>query len=507
MSGPAEAAERRLHPWSWLFVLVQQLRQFVVPLLALLLFGTRRDAGGAWADAAPAIAVAVAVLVAASVWQYLTFRYRIGADRVTVRSGLLHRTVREIPFARIHDVSVRQSPLHRLFGVAELRLESAGGRRPEAEMRVLALADALALEARVRQGATVAAGPAGAAPPATANGGDGHVLLAMPTAEVLRLGLISNRGTIVAAAAFGLLWQLLPDRLLADLLAAGSRRALGYADGLHLGIAAAAAVALGALLCLLALLRLLSVALALARYHGFTLTESGRRLRVERGLFGRVRSSVARRRIQAWTLQEGVLHRLFGRRTLRIDTAVAERHGDGQRSLRELAPLATPEACDALLRHLLPGIAWPPATWRPAPRGSAWRLMLPSLPLAPLVAAALVWRVGPWGAAALLAWPCSALLAAKAAARLGHAVDAQRVAVRGGWWSRYWRLAEIDKLQALQLRRSPLDRLCGTATLWLDTAGADAAVPPLRIRFLPAAEAEALRDRLAAMLARRRLRW
>src|SRR5690606_17158180 len=33
------APERRLHPMSWLFVLVAQLRQFIVPLLALLVFG------------------------------------------------------------------------------------------------------------------------------------------------------------------------------------------------------------------------------------------------------------------------------------------------------------------------------------------------------------------------------------------------------------------------------------------------------------------------------------
>ncbi len=505
MSGPAEATERRLHPWSWLFVLVQQLRQFVVPLLALLVFGTRRDEGGAWADAAPAIAIAV--LVAASAWQYLSFRYRIGTDRITVRSGLLHRNVREIPFARIHNVIVHQSPLHRLFGVAELRLESAGGRKPEAEMRVLALADALALEARVRQGAAVAAGPAGAAPPATANGGDGRVLLAMPTAEVLRLGLISNRGMIVAAAAFGLLWQLLPHRLLADLLADGSRQALGYADGLHLDIAAATAGTLVALLCLLALLRLLSMALALARYHGFTLTESGRRLRVERGLFGRVRSSIARRRIQAWTLREGMLHRMFGRRSLDIDTAVVERHEDGPRSPDELAPLATPEACDALVRHLLPGIAWPPVAWQPAPPAAAWRLMLPDLLLALLAAVTLAWHFGPWGLLALAWLPCSAWRASKAIARLGYSLDGRRVAVRGGWWSRWWRFAELDKLQALQLRRSPLDRVCGTATLWLDTAGARANAPALRIRFLPLAHARALHAHLAETLARRRLRW
>ena len=54
-------------------------------------------------------------------------------------------------------------------------------------------------------------------------------------------------------------------------------------------------------------MRLLSVALALSQFHGFRLTEEPRRLMVERGLFARLRTSVARRRIQAWTQQEGVL--------------------------------------------------------------------------------------------------------------------------------------------------------------------------------------------------------
>ena len=65
--------ERRLHPWSWLFVLVQQLKQFLVPLLALLVFGGG-GAGGFWAGIGPLIAVGVLVVV--SVLQYFTYRYR-----------------------------------------------------------------------------------------------------------------------------------------------------------------------------------------------------------------------------------------------------------------------------------------------------------------------------------------------------------------------------------------------------------------------------------------------
>ena len=81
------------------------------------------------------------------------------------------------------------------------------------------------------------------------------------------------------------------------------------------------------------------------------------------------------------------------------------------------------------------------------------------------------------------------------------------VVIRGGWWSRWWRFAEIDKLQALRLSRSPLDRRFGTASLWLDTAGAANFVAPLQIRFLPEAEARALYQQLGTAIARHKLKW
>ena len=40
-------------------------------------------------------------------------------------------------------------------------------------------------------------------------------------------------------------------------------------------------------------------------------------------------------------------------------------------------------------------------------------------------------------------------------------MDDSLVAVREGWWSRSWRFAELGKLQAVELRQSPLDRRFG----------------------------------------------
>ncbi len=491
-ASPADA-ERRLHPMSWLFVLLAQLKQFIVPLLALLVFG-QGDSNALW----PLIGVGVLALV--SLWQYFTYRYGVVGDALVVRSGLLERSLRVIPFARIHNVALQQSLLHRLLGVAEVRLESAGGKKPEAEMRVLKLDDALALEVLVRQrgrGPEVAATAAAAAADS--------VLLALPPAEVLRLGLLSNRGLILAGAAFAGISQI--DRQwIPNLFEHWGEVLFGWAGERQFGPSEYAVAAISLVLLAVLLLRLLSVALALLQYYGFRLSEHGRRLTVERGLLARWRTSASRRRIQAWTLRESLLHRWLGRQGLEVDTAVAEDHNQ-QRALREVAPIATPQQCAALIAHLLPRAQWDTLDWRPLPSRSWWRLWLPALPWVLIATAALVWNFGALGFLALAWLPWSAFKARRRTWRAAWALGDELVAVREGWLSRHWRFAEIDKLQALRLSRNPIDRRCGTATLWLDTAGAGAMSPPLRIRFMPEVDARALYALLSRELARRPLRW
>jgi len=503
----AAPAQLRLHPLSWLFVLLQQARQFFIPLVALVVFGQRGDR-----DERTGLLISlgvIVVLVGSSVMQFLTYRYRLGSDAIHIRSGLLERSWRDIPYARIHNVVLHQSLLHRLFGVAEVRLESAGGARPEAQMRVLRLDRALALEQRVRHGARVAALDANAQPDGNALAAvepPSRRLLWLPTAEVIRLGLVSNRGMVVVAAAFGVLYQAFPERALRSFISANGEQAWRYVHGLHPGLGATVAAALLLVVLLVLAMRLLSVVLALVQYHGFTLSEAEQRLTIERGLLTRVRTSTTRRRIQAWTLREGFLHRVLRRRRLQVDIAASQQRDEHGRAFREVAPIATPQACDELIANLLPHAAWPPPQWTPVPRRHGWRLALPALWLLPL-AALLAWYGGAWAWWLLAWWPWSLFAAYRQVARLGYAVDGERIVLRGGWWDRWWRLAELDKLQALRLSQSPLDRLCGTASLWLDTAGASASAPALRLRLLPLAQAQALYAQLATRLARRRLRW
>ncbi len=495
------AVDHRLHPWSWLFVLLQQLRQFLLPLVALVVFGNRGDRDE-FIGHLVTLGVVVA-LVGTAVLQYLTYRYRIGSDGLSIRSGILARNRREIPFARIHNVTVHQNVLHRLFGVAELRLESAGGDKPEAQMRVLRLDQALALEQLIRHRghapqATPDAIPEAAPAP--------DVLLALPAGELVRLGLVSNRALVVLAAAFGASYQMFPRQVVEGFIEQQGRQVFGYASGLQLGSWTTAATVAVVLVFALAAMRLLSIGLALLQYHDFRLSEGDGRLTIERGLLTRVRASAAPHRIQAWTLREGLLHRLFERRSLRIDIASGSPQDEHGRALKELVPIGRPEACDALINHVLPTVQWPPKQWQPVVTSSWWRLCLPALLLVLLASALASVRFGAWGLLPLLWLPWSAFKARRQVLRMGWSVDGHCVALRGGWWNRWWRMAELDKLQALQLRRSPLDRWLGTATLTLDTAGAGAG-PALQLQFLPEAEARAVVARLSRALARRKLRW
>ncbi|MGY0561596.1 PH domain-containing protein [Luteimonas sp. A277] len=489
--------ERRLHPASWLFVLVGNIKQFMVPLLALLIFGGRGE--DSWQ--LMAAGVAAVVLVTAAVWRYFTWRYRIGEDSLFVRSGLLERSLRQIPFSRIHDVAVHQTLLHRVFQVAEVRLESASGDKPEAVMQVLQLDQALALERLIRR-----RGEAVSTAENAEQAQQGDTLLALSTAEVVRLGLISNRGMVVVAGAMAVAWQFLPDDDTAESMARLAREAFGHAGSLVPGwtgmVLGAVMIGLAALIAL----RALSVVLALVQYHDFRLEEHGRRLTVGRGLLTRRRNSVPRRRIQAWTLVETVTHRLFRLRSLRIDTAVIQR-GNEERGLNELAPVATSERCDALVRHLVPQLQWPPQQWQPLHHRAWLRLALGGTVFAMVACTALCWRFGAWGLLALAWIPWSVFVARQHARRAGYCLHDELLAVREGWWSRHWRFAEVGKLQALQLRQGLLDRCLGMASLWLDTAGAGALSPPLRIRYLPEAEARALLQQLGPEVARRPLRW
>ncbi|HKY33937.1 MAG TPA: PH domain-containing protein [Candidatus Polarisedimenticolia bacterium] len=503
-------SDRRLHPSTILFALVANARNLLLPGL-LVLVAARRADYDVWLMA---LFIPYAL---ASVLKYLTFRYQFAEDELVIRTGLLFRNERHIPYARIHNVGSLQNVLHRVFNVAEVRVETAGGQEPEARLQVLSLEAMHEMRRRVasHKARLRAAGPA---PAEQAAAGEpdrqeepSRVLLAMPLKELLLYGVVENRGMVVVAAVWGVAWQVswqlgwldgeqgarIPNRIRGGLSWAWQE--LGWG-----GVALAAAFALVAFLVSL---RVFSIAWAIVKLHGFALRKDGDELRTESGLFTRVCAATPSRRIQVLTVREGPLHRVFKRVEVRADV-VGGTPGEAEATHQRLAPLLRRRDLGSFLRAIRPELDMEEAPWLPLDPRAARRIFRQHVAVYAAVAGILAANAG-WEALLLLvpAVPFAWVAARGEARRTGYAVTEDGILFRSGWLWRRASWARHSKVQSLALVESPFDRRYGMAGLRVDTAGQSTGSHKLHIPFLDGAAARRAFEAVAARAAGTAFRW
>jgi putative membrane protein len=484
------AIERRLHPLSWLFVLLTQLRTLVLPILAFVIFGK----GDSWVfyGLIGAFVFALYALIYS-----LSFRYRIGERELLVRAGIFSRTERHVPYERIQNIVQKRNLLHQLFDVTELRLESAGGSEPEAVMNVITLKAAAELEAVLKQRS---AGAQAANEPAADTVEPWHSL---SSGDLVRLGLLNNRGWVAVGTLSAVIWQFGENyswnpmrgiyRNASDVFGVWSHAFAGYT--------AKALSLLAIVMLLLLLVKLLSIVMAFLSFHRFRLAGDDVRLSTEAGLLTRHVASARRDKIQRLIIGEGWLARRMGRRWLSCEVAAgAQMEANAENEalrLRWLAPVGTAAQIDMIIARVMPGVDFSRIEWKPLhPR--AWRRMFNatvfwwSLFLIPAVVIVSTWMLVPAAAIVLWSW-----LHARGWARFAaYARNDDYIAYRAGWFYRQWTLARIDKGQTVSISHSPFDRRRGMHTVSMDTAGARSSSFALSVPYLPAEEAKALAEAL-----------
>jgi putative membrane protein len=491
---PEQTLEKRLHPMSFLFVLMVQLKQFALPLLVLLFTG-RSDNPYEWWGL-----IAVLILALYSLGQYFTYRYRIVDDGIIIRNGIFQKSLRHITFDRIQNVSLQQNILHQIFKVAEVKLETAGGTpgQSEGQMRVLSMHDAQGLEQLVRARGQLHKDKHGVLAPTSDTNTASDELLALSSAELVRLGLISNKGMVVVATFIAALTQTGENVWggMKEYIASHQSDIEGYTRDTHLSQSQVFVTGIILFFLFIVLVRVLSVLLALVQFHRFRLAKNLRRLSIERGLFTRLRGSLPLRRIQSYSLNESWLHRRFKRQSLRVDTVNLEAVNAGA-SLRDVVPLANAEKMDALIRVFIKSDHWPLQNWQGL-HPKAWRrkFFMPAVFYATL-SAVLGIVVNPYWYFGFVLVPWQFLYARNWARYAGFAYSDDLIAVRQGWLSKQWRFAEIAKLQALVFKQGPFDRRHGMASLHFDTAGASPVELAFQIDYLPTELAKALQKVLA----------
>lgn len=505
---------RRLHPASLVFNLAAPLKALIVPAGLFVL--PRGVPDNPWWVGAIALIVS---LVSALV-RYLTFTYEYGERELIVRSGLLFKGERHIPYGRIQNIDARQHLLHRLLRVQTIVIETGGGSEPEATLSVLDEQALDEMRRRVSAGGAAIGPVPSASPAAEAAGHDesgeaaGAVtLLALGLRDLVVCGLVRGRGLVLALAAVGLAFEYgVAERFEADWIEG--------TDDLSLGDLVRTLIAGGAIdpwtgvfavlagVVALTFMRMIAMVMTVVRLYGFTLIDEGGRLRMTYGLITRVRAVMPVRRIQTVTLREGPLHRLFKVTSMRADTAGGEGEHEtgGQRAW--IAPIIARGAASDLVARLLPGAELAAAEWEPPHRRARRRAFIGALVRVSVIALPALWFLR------AMALPLVAVLvgfawweSGRRVRHMGLAVTATHVFFRSGWYWRQTTVAPLDKVQALALHETPFDRRHGMASLVVDTAGAKGSPHRLDIPWRSREEAERHAHAIAARAAGTQFQW
>ncbi|WP_046471211.1 PH domain-containing protein [Allosalinactinospora lopnorensis] len=426
----------RLSPRSMMTAPVNLLKGFAVPLGVAVVVGNFNP----WVLGS--VAVAIVGMMLSGLFTYLTFSYQVGSERLEIRQGLINRHRRTIPLERVRGVDITSTLLHRLFGLAVVKVEAAagGGREEEGKLDAVTIEEAERLRRvllhrrAVLRGDTEGAGETaaepGAAPAAdegTGEPGAAHgspepetVYFTMPTGWYF-YALLSLAHLVtpfaVLAALLGLIGQVIGETGAAE-------EAVGWL--LFRDVTLLIGVAVGTIVVLLLLMPVFAVVSYGITHWGFTLRRRGGALIAERGLFTRQSVTLEYRRIRGYELLDSPLERL--RRAVRLRAVVT---GLGETATRAmLLPIGDRARVEQVIEQALRpfrGLLIPHPG--PALGRRLFRAVAPFAVLAVIAGGAgLYILAGAFAFVALLGVP----LGVDRYRSLGHGYDGRRVSVRSG---------------------------------------------------------------------------
>jgi putative membrane protein len=327
---------QRLHPLSPL------LRGGI--FVAAVAFGVMQqvvvDHQFTWPALTLAGALLLGLIYGAVSWWFT--RFYIDDEELRIDSGVLVRRSRRIRIERLQAVDVVQPLLARVFALAELKLEVAGGAKTEAPLAFLPLEEARRLRgvllAKSRGPAEASAEPAPAAPASPAG------------TEIATVGT----PMLVAAVLTTTRWVVAMVSILVGL-------AVIAVTGAWVVLAATAASLLGVAA---------GIVRQFANEFAFTIRSTEQGLRITRGLFDLTSQTVPIQRIQAVSIVQPVLWRPMGWVRVQVDIAG---YGAGDAVLTTtLLPVGRRRLAEVVVARVLPGVDVGSIPLAPAPRRARW---------------------------------------------------------------------------------------------------------------------------------------
>jgi len=368
--------------------------------------------GDGWGNIPIWLTLVIAVVGGLLVGEALGFltwwftRYVIDGTELRINSGMLTKSSRRIPYERIQSVDIAEPLLARLAGLAELRIEMAGGKNSRSSLRFLPLAEARALRRLLldrAHGRTGEVHDESSEPPE-----EQRELIAVVSPERVIIGTLLSLDFLFAILALVVV-------LVASIW---FQQVIAFLGGLF---------ALGSWIAQIVGKRVL-------QQWGFTLSRDSRGLRIERGLLSRTSQTIPFDRVQGVAVEEPYVWRRLGWQRLEVDVAgYATASDDNTTSTSStLLPIADAQMAAYVLEQLVPG-ARPDDIERVAVPSRGWWF------------APIGWRYR---------WIGS---------------DDHAFVARSGWLQRTTDVVPHHKTQSVAMRQGPLQRMRRVATLDVHT--------------------------------------
>ena len=511
-----ESEDRYLHPLSVIFSLTDLIKQNLIAAF-LGIFGA---ANGDLIYVGIALLFFVPTFIIALI-RYFTIRYRISDGELVVQEGLIFQRVRTVPVERIQNIDMVQGILHRMLNLAEVRVETASGTKPEAVLKVLSLDE---ME-RLREGVKIHKQTSGAVSASLSHGGAlpaGDVsdvglesvdtspalsLLKIPVSWLAKAGFASNRGFILVGLMMGFYFQFAQGN-------PGEIDAVDFADWNFIpedsSLLIKAGLIAGGLLVGLTLLRLLGVGWYILRFFGYELRQIGDDFKISCGLLTKVSATIPRKRIQFISVHRGLIMRWMKLASVRIETAGGaadtSENATTTVSRRWFIPVLPESSVDKIIAEMRPGIDlnMDDYRWIPlAKRAQSRFIRIACVVSCVLVAAvyfALEWKLA---IAALIAFPVLIVYAIRKSQSVKYARTDFGVVYRSGVLAKKTSFSFFEKIQAASWRQTPFDRRWKMATLSVDTAAAGPAEHVIDIKYLDQETAKREYEQIMAMAAAR----
>lgn len=499
----------RLNKYSPLFISIYVVIKSIIPM-AIGMYTYAKTDMSFWLFGG----IAIAILLF-SVLQYWFYHYWLKDDKIEIKEGILFKKNRKIPYTRIQNVNVSQNPLERFFKVATLQLESASGGKPEAIMRVVDLTVVEEIKLLVKNSNNDNAQVAHITDEESQRTVDDTVdekLLELSVKEVIKYGVISQKGMLYGAIVFGFLAQN-------QGFVAGS---LSYLD-LFYEIPdftqitlAEGFIYVGVIgLALFLFLQLMSILWALLKFYQFGIAKHDDRLQAHMGLLSKISATIPLKKIQLYRISENPLHKYFKAKTITIETAGGVNTDKSGIVMRWLAPYINVDKVKGFIHEIEPKIKLASLDWQLIPY-RAWKRVIKRSLITLAFFSAIVIGIAslPQIEVKLFAWiamvlmiPVTYLYAKNYVKKTAYFINDDIICFKSGVWFGKQSFVKISKIQTIEILESYFDRRNKMATLEIDTAGSNPLLHHVRIPYLEIDDAYKLRKFIQEKLSETEFDW